>query len=336
MSANKKLKTCIGKPKEECPSPTPHPRATTAAVKVNESLSLFLTVTAPDGVLRHINSFWIGFRDEDQYYRSLTPLECVGRWVLASLYAAKIERIAHCRLNGNNRIRLCFDNCNETPTSEHMPVCADFLDVRQRWPLWHLNSLYVNSCNNNTNGDNGEVTMAIKHDCFIRIAPQVHRGVDEPIVSEVCQGFVFDILGDNMTDTFRFSLEGIYNEKVKHLWRGKIRKEQSEREVEVTLQDLLEAEFRDDETGHQKLGELTSAILDNLIVTIVVMERERPWKLRLVVASGGYKCHFSSRQGRLHQAAFHERVLRPGQEFVGVLIAPILVIEDKKITEMAI
>ena len=91
MSANKKLKTCIGKPKEECPSPTPHPRATTAAVKVNESLSLFLTVTAPDGVLRHINSFWIGFRDEDQYYRSLTPLECVGRWVLASLYAAKID-----------------------------------------------------------------------------------------------------------------------------------------------------------------------------------------------------------------------------------------------------
>ena len=89
MSAKKKLKTCIGKPKEECPSSTLQTPA--APVKVDKSLSTFLTVTAPDSILRHINTFWIGFRDDDLYYRSLTPLECVGRWVLASLYAAKID-----------------------------------------------------------------------------------------------------------------------------------------------------------------------------------------------------------------------------------------------------
>jgi len=135
----------------------------------------------------------------------------------------------------------------------------------------------------------------------------------------VCQGFVTkkpgiwgpSFLPWNPDRTFTFSLNGIYDEVVDHEW--------------LEMENLLGFDARnqripsDDVDLRRSLKNHVSKALKSLSITVVAIERSaRPWRCRLVVASGGY-CHHTidTETGALYEAYFQRRGIRSHDPPVG-------------------
>lgn len=234
-------------------------------------LSSFL-VNVDSNILREIVNYWIGFPDEDEYQqRVLTARECVCRWVLAGLYASKVEGLASEHYDFG-KIRapaaercLCAGGCSE------MPDCLDLRDLPR--------------------GGNDFRFDAADLDCFVRISYRIfdRRKQTRPCGAQLCQGFVTGTTRSRNTrlfpgqdgrhDEFEFSLGGIYDEAVDKAW------------WEMT--ELLGFEARnhifDDPNLERRREHLVKGALKSLAVTVVVIDRgQRPWRCRLLVATGGY------------------------------------------------
>jgi len=262
------------------------------------ALSAFLS-SLDDNLLRQIVSYWIGVSDEeDEFQRSLTTRESVCRWVLASLYAEKVESIAKTHYNFDLVRRPAAERCLCNGCSE-MPDCVD---LRTRIDV-----------------DDNDNVVAQADDYFVRIS---YRHIDRrshpsgrPSASQVCQGFVTEkpkVFRLLIPFVFTFSLKGIYDEVVDQEW--------------PEMENLLGFDARnqsirgdDDDALRRSLKNHVSKALKSLSITVVAIERSaRPWRCRLVVASGGYFHHtIDTESGALYGAYFQLRGIRSHDPPVG-------------------
>lgn len=315
--------------------PKKKPKKSLSARKVQASsseqnrrspLSSFLSNVNCD-ILREIVKYWIGFPDEDEYQRkTLTARECILRWVLAGLYAAKVEALAAEHYDFGKIRAPAAERCL-CPGCPEMPDCFDLRDLLGA-------------------GTADFRFDAADLDCFVRISYRLfdRRKQARLYGSQICQGFVTgkpnssnnSLFGQEGDVEFDFSLGGIYDEAVDKQW------------WEMT--ELLGFEARNhyidrmrDPGLDRRREHLVKGALKSLALTVVAIDRgTRPWRCRLLIATGGYGDIILG-QGHgedvkyLHESYFQLRGIQSHDPLVGDnRVAAAISISDGKLDRLKV